>query len=175
MGMSFEEYVDTQLAQDSSPQGKPNILLLTCIDYRYAHRVVDLMDSRNLRRKYDVFSLAGAAAGANRNKTWRRVLVEHIRVARSIGHPIDRIIILEHRDCGAYGAFFGLEWSEVKPPVETASHKRQVNKLSRDLKQEFKKDIPDLKIDSFLLARDEDDELRIETRRPKQPNKVLSV
>ena len=166
MEMSFEHYVDTQLAPSLAAHEKPSVLLLTCIDYRYAHRIVDVMDSKNLRRKYDMFSLAGAAAGANQNKTWLKTLVEHIRVARSIGHPIDRLIIFEHRDCGAYTAFFNLEWAKVTPPVEAASHLKQVRKLITTLKKEFKKEPPTLRIDSFLLARDEDDVLIIEEPHP---------
>lgn len=159
MEITFEHYV-TQLAQSLSASDKPSILLLTCIDYRYAHRIVDLMDSKNLRRKYDMFALAGAAAGANQERTWRQVLVDHIKVARSIGHAIDRIIILEHRDCGAYKKFFGLEWAKVLPPVEMDKHLEQVRILSGYLKEVFEKE--PVTIDSFLLARDEDDVLEVE-------------
>lgn len=162
METSFEQYVATQLAPNLSVQEKPSVLLLTCMDYRYAHRIIDVMDSANLRKKYDMFVLAGAAAGANQNQTWRRALVEHIQVARQIDHPIDRLIILEHRDCGAYKLLFGLEWDKVTPPVEEACHKEQVMRLITDLARE----IPNLRIDSFLLTRDEDDVLHIETPHP---------
>ena len=162
METTFEQYV-TQLGKSVAAADKPTVLLLTCIDYRYAHRIVDLMDSKDLRRKYDIFALAGAAAGANQQPTWREVLVDHIKVARSIDHLIDRIIILEHRDCGAYKKFFGLEWAKVIPPVETGKHLEQVRILSAYLKEVFSKDIPNLKVDSFLLARDEDDPLQIDS------------
>ena len=158
MELSFEKYV-SELAPTAKATEKPTIFLLTCIDYRYAHRIVDLMDSEGLRRKYDTFSLAGAAAGANQVPEWREVLVNHIRVAREIGHPIARLIILEHRDCGAYKKFFGLEWAKVLPPEETAAHLREVAILIESLKAPFG---DTLKIDSFLLARDEDDPLKID-------------
>ncbi|HEX3250153.1 MAG TPA: hypothetical protein VHS05_12050 [Pyrinomonadaceae bacterium] len=161
MKTNFEDYV-TQLAPSLAAAEKPRWFLLTCMDYRYAHRIIDIMDSRGLRRKYDIFVLAGAAAGANENEEWHDVLVEHIKTARKIGHPIDRIMILEHRDCGAYKAFFGLEWEKVLPSVELDKHLEQVRILSDDLKKVFSHDIPDLKIDSFLLPRDEDDPLQIE-------------
>ena len=162
METSFEQYVDTHLAPSLRAQDKPSIFLLTCIDYRYAHRIIDVMDSKGLRRKYDIFSLAGAAAGANEKPTWLDTLVEHIHVARKIKHPINHVIILEHRDCGAYKEFFGLEWDKVTPPVELKSHEEQVIKLSADLKRALIKEIPDLTIASFLLARDEDDALKTE-------------
>lgn len=161
MELSFEDYV-TQLAPTLAASEKASVFLLTCMDYRYAHRIVDLMDSKGLRRKYDIFVLAGAAAGANQKPAWKDVLVEHIKTARLVGHPIDRVMILEHRDCGAYREFFGLEWKKVLPPVELDKHLEQVRILSAYLKEVFHDEIPDLKVDSFLLPRDEDDPLQVE-------------
>jgi hypothetical protein len=117
------------------------------------------MDSKGLRRKYDIFVLAGAAAGANEKEKWRDVLVDHIKTARLVGHPIDRIMILEHRDCGAYREFFGLEWADVTPPVEFEKHLEQVEILRIYLERVLHEEIPNLTIDSFLLPRDEDDRL----------------
>jgi carbonic anhydrase len=161
MKSTFEDYV-AQLSSTLTAAEKPTVFLLTCMDYRYAHRIIDVMDNQGLRRKYDIFTLAGAAAGGNEVQAWRDVLVEHIKVARSIDHPIDRVMILEHRDCGAYKKFFGLDWARVTPPVETEKHLEQVKILSAYLKQILRADIPDLAVDSFLLARDQDDPLEIE-------------
>ena len=161
MKTSFEDYVN-KLAPAAAAAEKPTVFLLSCMDYRYAHRIVNIMDNQGLLRKYDVFALGGAAAGANEIGEWGDVFVEHIKVARSIGHLIDHIVILEHRDCGAYKKFFGLDWAEVTPPVEEAKHLEQVKILSTHLRHVFQEEIPDLKIDSFLLARDEDDPLEID-------------
>ena len=161
MKTNFEEYV-SELAPSLAATEKASVFLLTCMDYRYAHRIIDLMDSKGLRRKYDIFVLAGAAAGANEDEKWREVLVEHIKTARLVGHPIDRIMILEHRDCGAYKEFFGLKWEDVTPPVEFEKHLEQVEKLRVYLDQVLHEEIPYLTIDSFLLARDEDDRLIID-------------
>jgi len=159
MKTNFEDYL-TQLAPSVAAAEKATVFLLTCMDYRYALRIIDLMDSKGLRRKYDIFVLAGAAAGANEDEKWREVLVEHIKTARLVGHPIDRIMILEHRDCGAYREFFGLEWADVKPPVEFEKHLEQVEILRIYLERVLEGEIPNLKIDAFLLPRDEDDRLQ---------------
>jgi len=159
MKTNFEDYL-TQLAPGLAAAEKATVFLLTCMDYRYAHRITDLMDSKGLRRKYDIFVLAGAAAGANEDEKWREVLVEHIKTARLVGHPIDRIMILEHRDCGAYREFFGFEWADVTPPVEFDKHLEQVEILRIYLERVLEEEIPNLKIDAFLLARDEDDRLQ---------------
>jgi hypothetical protein len=117
------------------------------------------MDRRRLRRKYDMFVLAGASLGANTNSGWREALFSHIETARAIGHPINKVFILEHRDCGAYEHILGLKWSEVLPGHELEAHREQVEKLSDDLRQKF----PGLKVVSVLLARDEDDDLHVES------------
>lgn len=69
---------------------------------------------------------------------------------------------MEHRDCGAYRYFFGLDWANVTPPDELSKHKEQVDAFVADMKAEFSAEIPDLTIDAFLLTRDEDDELHME-------------
>ena len=71
-------------------------------------------------------------------------------------------MILEHRDCGAYKEFFGLKWADVTPPVEFEKHLEQVEKLRIYLDNVLHDEIPNLTIDSFLLARDEDDRLQID-------------
>jgi carbonic anhydrase len=163
MPTTFERYVAAVLTPKAQKHEKPSVLLVTCMDYRYAHRIVDVMDRWGLRGKYDMFVIAGAAAGSNQMDAWRESLVSHIRTARCIGHPLDRIVVLEHRDCGAYRHFFKLQWECVKPPDEEAKHKEQVELFVADMKKEFAKEIPDLVIDALLLAREEDDELHIET------------
>lgn len=163
MPTTFEKYVVDRLAPALAGHSKPTVMLLTCMDYRYAQRIINTMDEMKLRQKYDIFVLAGAAAGANQNATWRQAFVSHVRTAITVGHPIDRFVILEHRDCGAYRAFFQLEWKNVTPPEEFKKHEEQVNKFIADMKQEFAHDIPNLVIDSVLLARDEDDDIHMET------------
>lgn len=163
METTFERYVADRLAPALVGHTKPSVMLLTCMDYRYARRIIDVMDGMDLRQKYDVFVLAGAAAGSNQMSSWREAFVSHVRTARLVGHPINRIVVLEHRDCGAYRHFFQLEWKCVTPPAEFDKHKEQIDAFVSDMKREFAQDIPDLVIDAVLLTRDEDDELHMET------------
>lgn len=156
--MDLERFVEKRLVPDLTDAEKPQILLLTCMDYRYAHRIVDVMDSRGLRRKYDMFALAGASLGANSNSRWRDALFTHIETAIAIKHPISKVFILEHRECGAYEHILGLKWCDVLPGREYAVHHEQVSKLMHSLKQKF----PGLKVEAILLTRDEDDDLLAE-------------
>jgi len=163
MPTALERYIAEILVPNLSPHDKPEIMLLTCMDYRYAHRIVDLMDRQGLRLKYDMFVLAGAALGGNAGEgtthtvpaEWRDALVSHIRAARDIGHPISTLFVLEHRQCGAYQYFLGLDWEQVYPGEELRAHKLQVQNLAAYLKTVFH----DLRVDSLLLTREEDDEL----------------
>jgi hypothetical protein len=173
--INLEKYVSTILSPSLAKGDKPQVMLITCMDYRYAHRIVDVMDRWGLRLQYDFFVLAGAALGANPGagmvpntvpQAWRDALVGHVRAALALGHPIGRVVILEHRHCGAYKHFLGLDWEKVLPGDEAAEHLRQVRHLIAFLKAEFARDIPRLAVDALLLARDEDDELHIETTPP---------
>lgn len=65
MLFAFDRYVAETLVPSLTQHDKPEVILLTCMDYRYAHRIVDVMDQRGMRLKYDMFVLAGAALGGN--------------------------------------------------------------------------------------------------------------
>jgi carbonic anhydrase len=134
----------------------PKVMLLTCIDYRYPHRIVDVMDKAGYRRDYDQLSLAGAAAGANHSSEWLTMFLDHIEIARSIDHPIEKVVILDHRDCGAYRAFGLLgPFGEVTPDDEKKAHESQVKMLIDCIKERF----PEITVEAMLLTREEDDRL----------------
>lgn len=161
---SFEAYAAEVFAGDGMS------LLLTCIDYRYPRRVLDAMQRVLPGVPYDQFILAGASLGACR-PDWQEVLVEHVKAAIFLKHDIRRIVILDHRDCGAYRhprelkipkriLKTGLE-KDVLPSVEKATHQAVLDKLIPMLRERLDDGIPGLQYHSWLMARDEDDELAI--------------
>lgn len=159
--MTFDEFVAEEI-------GKPGMaMLLTCMDYRYPMRIVDAMQRLSQSGLYDQFVLAGASLGACR-EDWQKVLIEHIRAALALGHDIRRIVVLDHRDCGAYRNPEKLQIpkeilakglpEDVLPSVEKACHQDVLSKLIAMLKKhpvtgkmEFR---------ALLLTREQDDELR---------------
>jgi hypothetical protein len=160
---TFEAYA-SQLA------GKGGMsMLLNCIDYRYPNRVLDAMHRLAPDIPYDQFILAGASLGACR-RDWQDVLVEHVKAALFLKHDIRRIVILDHRDCGAYRYpnELGIPSTildkglpkDVLPSVEHACHQSVVLKLIPMLKAKLGPLIPGLEFDALLLTRDEDDRLR---------------
>jgi hypothetical protein len=138
------------------------------IDYRYPRRIVDVMQRFRPGIPYDQFILAGASLGAC-NPEWQRVLVQHVKVALKLGHDIQEIVILDHRDCGAYKhpreagvpeAILrdGLP-DDVLPSVETACHQHVLSNVIPALRKRMRKKIPDVKFSAWLLTREEDDPL----------------
>ncbi|HWM91118.1 MAG TPA: hypothetical protein VN493_10150 [Thermoanaerobaculia bacterium] len=158
--MTFEAYASEILGKDGMS------LLLTCIDYRYPRRVLDAMARIFPASAYDQFILAGASLGACR-MDWQDVLVQHVEAALFLRHDIKRIVILDHRDCGAYRHPRELEIprdildrglpKDVLPSVEKASHQSVVSKLIPMLR----KRLPGMEFHAWLLTREEDDRLQV--------------
>ena len=157
---SFEAFVAEEL-------DKPGMsLLLTCIDYRYPRRVLDAMARLLPGVAYDQFILAGASLGACR-PDWQEVLVQHVEAALFLKHDIRRIVILDHRDCGAYRHPRELKVpkkilkrglpKDVRPSKEKAVHESVLSMLIPMLRERF----PEMEFHAWLLTRDEDDPLQI--------------
>jgi hypothetical protein len=168
---TFEEYVAAEQASDPKTGKKGMWLLLGCIDYRYPRRTVDAMHRIGPNIPYDQFILAGASLGAC-VPAWQAVLVQHVQAALKLQHQIEQIIILDHRDCGAYQhpREIGVPETilkeglprDVLPSVEKACHEGVLSKLVPVLKDLLRREIPNLKISAWLLTRDQDDPLDVE-------------
>lgn len=165
---SFRAYATEVLAKADKLSPENMALLVSCMDYRYPHRIVNVMDGLGLSGKYDHFVLAGASLGVH-VQCWQDVLIKHIEAALLLEHHIKKIVVLDHRDCGAYRypkeigvpshiLDQGLA-KDILPSVELACHLCVAEKMAPVLKDRLKKQIPDLKIDALLLTRDEDDVL----------------
>jgi carbonic anhydrase len=109
--------------------GHCEALLLTCMDYRLANEVTGYMDARGLRDKYDHVILAGASLGAlnDRFPQWNEIFMGHLALAVQL-HEVHRVIILDHRDCGAYKLILG-DAAVKDAETEFRSHVRQLYAL----------------------------------------------
>jgi len=167
---TFEEYVAAEQASDHKPGKKGMWLLLGCMDYRYPRRTVDAMHRIGPNIPYDQFILAGASLGAC-VPAWQAVLVQHVQAALKLKHQIEHIVILDHRDCGAYQnpQKIGVPETilkkglpkDVLPSVEKAVHEGVLVQLVPVLKDLLRDDIPKLKVSAWLLTRDQDDPLNV--------------
>ena len=90
--------------------GGTDALLLSCMDFRLMDDIERYMSGRGLRDKYDHVVLAGASLGAITDKypAWNKTFWEHLGIAIQL-HHIHTVIVMDHRDCGAYKVILGAE------------------------------------------------------------------
>ena len=106
--------------------GHTEMLLLTCMDFRLVDDIETYMNARGLRDKYDHIVLAGASLGAlnDRFPAWSEVFWQHLDLAIEL-HEVHRVMLLDHRDCGAYKMILG-EASVKDAETELKSHVKQL-------------------------------------------------
>jgi carbonic anhydrase len=124
--------------------GQAEALLLSCMDYRLIDATARYMAARGLKGKYDHVILAGASLGATTGKyvDWNKTFWEHLDTAIQL-HGIHRVIVIDHRDCGAYKLILGedLAGDRSKETTVHASTLRtlrdQINTKHRSLEVEL--------------------------------------
>lgn len=130
--------------------GSAQALLLTCIDYRFLDPTAAFMHGKGLDKKYDQVILAGASLGVVSEKfeAWHRTFWDHVDVAIEL-HGIHEVIVVDHRDCGAYKLALGPE-SMATPELETAVHERTLKTFGQLVRTRY----PGLGISAYLMALD---------------------
>jgi carbonic anhydrase len=133
-----------------SAAGNVEALALTCIDYRLVDDSVRFFDSMHLTNEYDITALAGASLAAVSPKfpSSNAAVWDHIVIAKQL-HHIRKVIVVDHRDCGAYKVAFGKDYASEKN-AETAQHKGVMLQMQGMLKQKH----PDLSSEFYLMALD---------------------
>ncbi len=125
-------------------------LLLTCMDYRLVDETERYMTGRGMRDHYDHVILAGAALGATTDQRpgWNTTFWEHLDVAVDL-HSIRKVIVIDHRDCGAYRVFLGEDFAKDREH-ETTIHEATM----RDLANQIHAKRPDLEVELQLMSLD---------------------
>lgn len=126
-------------------------LLLTCIDFRYFGLVANHVAQNNLVGNYDHVILAGGTLGPlvdfppEPKLHWQQFFLEHLLLSKAL-HNISRVVVLDHRDCGAYKQF-GLLPDKPTQEQEFNAHKAQAIRLECLIR----KFIPALAYSAYLL------------------------
>jgi carbonic anhydrase len=130
--------------------GDTDALLLSCMDYRLTSATERYMASRGLGKKYDHIVLAGAALGAVTPKfpAWNQTFWEHLSVAIDL-HAIHKVVLLNHRDCGAFKVILGEDFAKDRAK-ETAAHTTQLRELRRQILAKH----PKLTVGMYLMSLD---------------------
>jgi carbonic anhydrase len=140
----------TSLMPEARAAGQTDALLLSCMDFRLMDDIERYMSSRGLRDKYDHVVLAGASLGAITDKypAWNKTFLEHLDIAITL-HHIQTVIVMDHRDCGAYKVILGSEHTK-DPKTEKDTHAAQLKKLKGMITEKH----PKLKVELLLMALD---------------------
>lgn len=128
--------------------GQADSLLLSCIDYRLTDKVTAYMTGRGLTEKYDQVILAGASLGAVTDKypDWGKTFRDHLGLAIKL-HDIHRVILLDHRDCGAYKLILG---KDLTGDAEKLLHAIELHRLAQQIRHQH----PKLAVETLLMALD---------------------
>lgn len=127
--------------------GHADALLLSCMDYRLVDDIVRYMDARGMTNDYDHVVLAGGSLGAVSEKlNWGKTFWDHLDVAIKL-HHIKKVIILDHKDCGAYRVVFERDFTGDE---ELAIHREQLTKLRAAINQKH----PDLEVETLIMDLD---------------------
>ncbi|PYP85927.1 MAG: hypothetical protein DMF61_15320 [Blastocatellia bacterium AA13] len=127
--------------------GKADVLLLSCIDYRLVDYTVHYMVGRGLRDNYDYVILAGASLGAITDKypEWNKTFWDHLGLAIRL-HGIHKVMVMDHRDCGAYKLILGENCCKPREK-ETKEHRTQMQSLEKAIRKKYR----DLEVELLLM------------------------
>ena len=136
--------------ENAHASNKPQALLLTCIDYRFIDIEQNFLKQQNLTGKYDWLSLAGASlaltnfpSNADTQAFW-----EQLDLSVQL-HQIERIIIIDHQDCGAYKTKFSAQLSQDSVK-ELTTHRQYLQSAAKVIQDTY----PNLKVELYFAKLD---------------------
>jgi carbonic anhydrase len=97
--------------------------------------------------------LAGASLGVNNTKypNWGKTFWEHLDTAIAL-HSIHEVIIMDHRNCGAYKLLLGKDFpadaNAAQLKEETEVHKHQLDVLAKAIHDKY----PNLEVATLLMS-----------------------
>lgn len=126
---------------------KYKAMVLSCIDPRFQSVVFSYLKKRKLKGKYSSFTIAGSAIGvtAPKFKKWHKTFWDNLETSIKL-HKIKKLIVINHRDCGAAKIINGKK--KFDNFNETEVHKNSFTKI----KKRFKNKYPNLKIETNLVS-----------------------
>lgn len=114
--------------------GNYEAMLLSCIDPRFQEPVRNHKNQLGLTGKYSSFVVAGASIGvvAPAFKAWHETFWENLGASVQL-HNIKKVVVINHRDCGAAKIAYGAE-KVATPEVETVTHGDALVEFRKQLK-----------------------------------------
>jgi len=136
---------------DLASDHEASTLVISCVDFRFQDENAYLLNNvLGLLDDYDNIMLPGGslALASKKYQSWQKSIEEITPLLKKL-HKIKRIILLDHRDCGAYGLAFGKDHMSSKEK-ELKLHKEVMFKAKKFMEKKF----PDLKVYCMLMGLD---------------------
>ena len=129
---------------------KYEAMILACIDPRTQEPVRAYAQKNGLIGKYSQFLIAGAAVGvvAPKFADWHKAFWDNLAATIQL-HQINRVIAIDHRDCGAVKIAYGDD-SIATPEKENETHRKALAEFRKEVGQRQ----PKLKVETGLMALD---------------------
>ena len=136
--------------QKASAVNKPQALLLTCIDYRFIDIENNFLKQQNLTGKYDWVSLAGASLALRNfpSNADTKAFWEQLDLSVKL-HQIEKIVIIDHQDCGAYKTKFDTNLIE-NPTEELETHQKYLRSAAKAIGDTY----PHLNVELYFAQLD---------------------
>ena len=124
--------------------------IIRCMDFRLGGAIRDYLDSNDLYNDVDIISIAGASKDLVEDADG--FLATQIELSKSL-HNIDRIILMNHTDCGGYGGRSAFE----SPEDEIENHVTDMKIAKSKLNEKY----PDIEVELALAHIDDNNEVSI--------------
>lgn len=149
-GLTAAALAPWQLLAHEDTYGNYEAMVLSCIDPRFQVPVSQYTASRDLTGKYSQFTIAGAGIGAvaPKFKGWHETFWENLNASVGL-HKINRVLVINHRDCGAAKIAYGEE-AVATPAAETKTHRAALAEFRKELAHRH----PELGVETGLMALD---------------------
>lgn len=115
--------------------GDYKAMVLSCIDPRIQDLVNKQQARDGLSGKYSAFTIAGASIGvvAPAFNEWHKTFWENLGASVQL-HNIKKVIVVNHRDCGAAKIAYG-DAKVANAAAETATHQAALMEFRKQLKE----------------------------------------
>lgn len=126
-------------------------LLISCVDFRLRDETEKLMSQQlQLLDDYNEVSVPGAALAfvSPEHPHWKATVEDIIGLVEKL-HNIKRVVLLDHRDCGAFKLVKGHDHAKTYAH-ETEAHKAVLAEAKAAIEYKF----PNLKVYTMLLGLD---------------------
>jgi carbonic anhydrase len=111
--------------------------VITCIDFRFQKNIKDYLVKNDYLGEADIISVAGASHDIATPQTPvdQNYLMNQIGISVSLHNP-DKIIIVDHQDCGMYAATGKIE-KGLDLPKDTEKHTNYLLKAKELIQQKY--------------------------------------